>query len=102
LLSRLKIEGDQPKIEQRIIYMDGKVYPQNGVPNYIKNQKYSLLSFVPSVLFEQFRYFFNLFFLIVTLSQFIPILKVGFLFTYVAPLLFVTFRSIIRYSASPC
>jgi phospholipid-translocating ATPase len=32
---------------------------------------------------------FNLYFLLIALSQFIPILKVGFLFTYVAPLLFV-------------
>lgn len=89
MLSKLKLEGDDPKIEQRIIYLDGKVYPLNNVPNYVKNQKYTVWEFVPMVLYEQFRYFFNLFFLIVTLSQFIPILKVGFLFTYVAPLVFV-------------
>lgn len=57
--------------------------------NEVRNQKYSLLSFVPVVLIEQFQYFFNFYFLVVALSQFIPILQVGYLFTYVAPLLFV-------------
>jgi phospholipid-translocating ATPase len=41
------------------------------------------------VLFDQFRYFFNFFFLLITLSQFVPMFKVGFLFSYVAPLVFV-------------
>jgi len=41
------------------------------------------------VLFHQFKFFFNLFFLLICLSQLIPPLKVGFLFTYVAPLAFV-------------
>jgi hypothetical protein len=31
---------------------------------------------VPQVLYEQFRYFFNLYFLLVALSQFIPALQV--------------------------
>lgn len=35
------------------------------------------------------RFFFNLYFLGVALSQFIPSLQVGFLFTYIAPLIFV-------------
>jgi phospholipid-translocating ATPase len=75
--------------KQRLIYLDGKVYPPNSVRNFIRNQKYSLFTFLPSVLYEQFRYFFNLIFLLITMSQFIPVLKVGFLFTYLAPLLFV-------------
>jgi phospholipid-translocating ATPase len=41
------------------------------------------------VLFHQFKFFFNLFFLLICLSQLIPALKVGFLFTYIAPLAFV-------------
>lgn len=43
------------------------------------------------MLFNQFKFFFNFFFLLITLSQFIPSFKVGFLFTYVAPLAFVLF-----------
>jgi hypothetical protein len=50
-----------------------KSFPKNEV----RNQKYSVLSFVPVVLFEQFQYFFNFYFLVVALSQFIPILQVG-------------------------
>ena len=40
-------------------------------------------------LFNQFKFFYNFFFLAISLSQFIPALKVGLLFTYVAPLVFV-------------
>ena len=43
------------------------------------------------MLINQFKFFFNFFFLCIALSQFIPFLKVGFLFTYVAPLAFVLF-----------
>ena len=37
----------------------------------------------------QFKYFFNLFFLFVALSQFFEALRVGFLVSFVAPLVFV-------------
>ena len=55
----------------------------------IRNQKYSLLTFVPKVLYQQFQYFFNMFYLLTALSQFIPALKVGLLFSFVAPLVLV-------------
>ncbi|CAD8114795.1 unnamed protein product [Paramecium sonneborni] len=84
------------EVEQRIIYLDGKVYPQNNMPNLVKNQKYNILSFVPMVLYQQFRYFFNLIFLFITLSQFVPLLKVGFLFSYVAPLAFVLILTLLK------
>ena len=46
----------------------------------------TLLAFsVPITIFTPL----NFFFLVITVSQFIPALKVGFLFTYVAPLAFV-------------
>jgi phospholipid-translocating ATPase len=48
------------------------------------------------ILYEQFRFFFNLYFLGVALTQFIPVLKVGFTFTYVAPLVFVLSITIIK------
>ena len=43
----------------------------------------------PQVLFEQFSYFFNLYFLLVAASQFFPPLVLGLRFSYVAPLGFV-------------
>jgi phospholipid-translocating ATPase len=80
----------RPKPEKRVVYMDGKVFPQNlHEPNIINNSKYNFLSFMPLVLYHQFRYFFNLFFLLIALSQIVDMLRVGFLFTYVAPLLMV-------------
>lgn len=41
------------------------------------------------MLFNQFKFFYNFFFLAISLSQFVPPLKVGLIFTYVAPLIFV-------------
>jgi hypothetical protein len=50
--------------------------------NVVRNQKYHLITFLPHFLYEQFSFFFNFYFLIVALSQFIPVLQIGFLFTY--------------------
>ena len=61
-----------------------------GFPsNKLNNQKYNILTFIPKVLYNEFKMFFNLFFLIIALTQFVPFLKVGFMFTYIAPLVFV-------------
>ena len=79
-------------------------------PNTVKNQKYNAFTFLPIVFYEQFKFFFNLYFLLVALSQFIPALKIGlcscpyfssldsftmnitgFIATYIAPLAFVLF-----------
>ncbi|XP_070131997.1 probable phospholipid-transporting ATPase IIB isoform X10 [Equus przewalskii] len=54
--------------------------------NSIKNQKYNVFTFIPGVLYEQFKFFLNLYFLIVSCSQFVPALKIGYLYTYWAPL----------------
>jgi phospholipid-translocating ATPase len=58
-------------------------------PNIVRNQKYNIFTFLPIVFYEQFKFFFNLYFLLVALSQFIPALKIGFILTYIAPLAFV-------------
>jgi phospholipid-translocating ATPase len=55
----------------------------------VRNQKYTVFLFLPLVIYAQFKFFFNLYFLLVALSQFIPALKIGFIATYVAPLAFV-------------
>lgn len=52
--------------------------------NLVVNTKYTVLFFVPHVLYLQFRYFFNLYFLLVALSQIFPPLQIGLLFTYIA------------------
>lgn len=75
--------------ERRHLRLDGSRTPRRFMSNKLNNTKYNLLSFIPMVLFNQFKFFYNLFFLAIALSQFIPALKVGFLITYVSPLAFV-------------
>jgi len=57
--------------------------------NAVNNCKYSWYSFLPLVLFNQFKFFFNMFFLLIALSQIVPGLRVGFLISFVGPLVFV-------------
>jgi len=76
--------------------MDGKTRPRSFPTNRLNNQKYNVLTLIPIVLFNQFKFFYNFFFLVIAISQFVPALKVGFLFTYIAPLAFVLLITIIK------
>ncbi|KAK6436738.1 putative aminophospholipid-translocase, partial [Oleoguttula sp. CCFEE 5521] len=60
-------------------------YPANA----ISNAKYTPISFLPVTLWNEFKLFLNLYFLLVALSQVLPALRIGYLSTYVAPLAFV-------------
>ncbi|KAK8856248.1 phospholipid-translocating P-type ATPase [Apiospora arundinis] len=60
-------------------------------PNIVSNAKYTAFSFLPVTLYNEFSFFFNMYFLLVALSQAIPALRIGYLSTYVAPLAFVLF-----------
>ena len=57
--------------------MSGETVPRKFRSNKISNTKYNIITFVPLVLINQFKFFFNLFFLIIALTQFIPPLRVG-------------------------
>lgn len=57
--------------------------------NIISNAKYTAFTFLPVTLYNEFSFFFNMYFLLVALSQAIPALRIGYLSTYVAPLAFV-------------
>lgn len=48
------------------------------------------------MLYEQFKYFFNMFYLLTALSQFIPALKVGLLFSFLAPLVLVLVLTMLK------
>ncbi|XP_053705126.1 probable phospholipid-transporting ATPase IIA isoform X1 [Synchiropus splendidus] len=76
--------GHPEKREQR--------YPRN----VINNQKYNFFTFLPAVLFNQFKYFFNLYFLLLACSQFVPELRLGALYTYWVPLALVLMITIVR------
>uniref|UniRef100_A0A673HMV5 Phospholipid-transporting ATPase n=1 Tax=Sinocyclocheilus rhinocerous TaxID=307959 RepID=A0A673HMV5_9TELE len=56
---------------------------------------YSRFAFL-SVLYQQFKFFLNLYFLVVACSQFVPSLKIGYLYTYWAPLGFVLAVTMVR------
>ncbi|KAG8224007.1 hypothetical protein J437_LFUL001084 [Ladona fulva] len=64
----------------------GQVSPEKFPPNVIRNQKYNVITFLPLVLFQQFKFFLNLYFLIMATSQFIPDIRIGYLYTYWGPL----------------
>ncbi|KAJ3233412.1 putative aminophospholipid-translocase, partial [Chytriomyces hyalinus] len=83
--ARSRPQSTRPREVSLRMQSSTAIYP----PNVVRNQKYTLLSFVPVVLYHQFKFFFNLYFLLVALSQLIPALKIGLLFSYVAPLVFV-------------
>ncbi|KAK5993661.1 Phospholipid-transporting ATPase NEO1 [Cladobotryum mycophilum] len=57
--------------------------------NIISNAKYTAFTFFPITLYNEFSFFFNMYFLLVALSQAIPALQIGYMSTYIAPLAFV-------------
>ncbi|KAK0175080.1 hypothetical protein PV327_008862 [Microctonus hyperodae] len=79
----------------RTIYI-GKPMHEKFPTNVIRNQKYNIITFLPLVLYQQFKFFLNLCFLIMACSQFIPDIRVGYLYTYWGPLCFVLTVTICR------
>ncbi|VDN51132.1 unnamed protein product [Dracunculus medinensis] len=70
--------------------------PQSFPPNVVCNQKYNIFTFIPIVLFQQFKFFLNLYFLLMACSQFIPAIQIGAPITYWGPLGFVLTITLIR------
>lgn len=79
--------NDEPKSREIYSGSSNPNYPSNS----ISNAKYNAFSFFPIILYEQFKFFFNLYFLLVALSQAIPALRIGYLSSYIVPLAFVLF-----------
>ena len=69
--------GCQISRERRKMCFDGRTTPSSFCSNKLNNQKFNLFTFVPKVLYNEFKFFFNLFFLLIAISQFFPFLKVG-------------------------
>lgn len=67
----------------------GQAQSSRYPPNAVSNAKYTPWSFLPRTLYNEFSFFFNMYFLLVALSQIIPALRIGYLSTYIAPLAFV-------------
>ncbi|XP_058981226.1 probable phospholipid-transporting ATPase IIB isoform X2 [Musca domestica] len=83
------------ELRSRTVHL-GRATTEKFPPNEIRNQKYNFISFLPLVLFEQFRFFLNLYFLLMALSQFIPDIRIGYPYTYWGPLGFVLTVTICR------
>ncbi|SCM26505.1 phospholipid-transporting ATPase, putative [Plasmodium chabaudi chabaudi] len=84
------------KKKDRYINIHGRTYPNFFCDNRLRSTKYSILTFIPLFLFYQFADFLNLFYLCVSLLQIIPIFNTGYVFTFVAPLIFIIFISLIN------
>jgi phospholipid-translocating ATPase len=82
------LEEDHDPTATRTISV-GQKQPARFPLNAVSNAKYTPWSFIPLTLFNEFKFFFNMYFLLVALSQIIPALRVGYLLTYIAPLAFV-------------
>lgn len=88
--SSSKIELSDQNMEREIHPATTPIYDKNRYPsNIVSNAKYNPLTFIPIILYEQFKFFFNLYFLFVALSQAIPQLRIGYLSSYIVPLAFV-------------
>lgn len=72
----------------------GRLQRMKYPSNIVSNAKYSLWSFLPLTLYNEFRFFLNIYFLLVALSQIIPYLRIGYMSTYILPLIFVLSISI--------
>lgn len=90
------IEKQEVSPNLRTIYFDGRTLPVKFPDNAVKNTKYNVLTLVPLVIYNQFKYFFNFFYLMITLAQLYPPFQVGFLITYIFPLGFVLFITIVK------
>ncbi|KAI1847269.1 hypothetical protein JX266_006809 [Neoarthrinium moseri] len=80
-------EDDDPSASRAVAV--GAAQATRFPPNIVSNAKYTAFTFLPVTLYNEFSFFFNMYFLLVALSQAIPQLRIGYLSTYVAPLAFV-------------
>ena len=80
-------EEDDPSASRAVAV--GSSQSTRFPPNSVSNAKYTAWNFLPITLYNEFSFFFNMYFLLVALSQAIPALRIGYLSTYVAPLAFV-------------
>lgn len=84
---RISLSEGEAKEDQR--YVSPRLPLSKFPSNAVSNAKYNPITFIPIILYEQFKFFFNLYFLLVALSQAVPQLRIGYLLSYIVPLAFV-------------
>ncbi|PYH94260.1 phospholipid-translocating P-type ATPase [Aspergillus ellipticus CBS 707.79] len=88
--NRAPIDGtDQADVKPPRDVLVGQTQRTKYPPNVVSNAKYTPWSFLPRTLYNEFSFFFNIYFLLVALSQIIPVLRIGYMSSYIAPLAFV-------------
>ncbi|ODM97804.1 Phospholipid-transporting ATPase IA [Orchesella cincta] len=85
-----------PKPRARLILVNSPIQPEVFIGNDVNTGKYSFWSFIPSFLFEQFRRYSNIFFLVIALLQQIPDVSPTGKFTTLIPLIFILTVSAIK------
>ncbi|KAK7870454.1 hypothetical protein R5R35_000733 [Gryllus longicercus] len=79
---------EEAAAEQRVVIFN-RPQPHKFCNNHISTAKYSVMSFLPSFLFEQFRRYSNIFFLFIALLQQIPDVSPTGRWTTLSPLLMI-------------
>ncbi|RMZ86145.1 hypothetical protein DV737_g260, partial [Chaetothyriales sp. CBS 132003] len=74
--------GNQDPRDVDVGHAQTRRFPANAV----SNAKYTAWSFLPKALYNEFKFFLNVYFLLVALSQVIPYLRIGYMVTYIVPL----------------
>lgn len=87
--NRFRKSGNDDTIKPPRDVLVGQYQSTKYPPNVISNAKYTPWSFLPRTLYNEFSFFFNIYFLLVALSQIIPVLRIGYMSSYIAPLAFV-------------
>ncbi|GAB1221071.1 hypothetical protein ENUP19_0063G0031 [Entamoeba nuttalli] len=87
----------KPFYEPRTIHLPSiKEEQKRYQSNKIENNKYQWWNFIPLAYLRQFKYTYNIFFLVTIITQFIPACKVGYLFQHVVPLVFVLTVAVLK------
>ncbi|KAJ6134114.1 hypothetical protein N7523_000436 [Penicillium sp. IBT 18751x] len=89
ITNRLRSKPDDPSKQPPREVFVGQYQATRYPANVVSNAKYTPWSFLPRTLYNEFSFFFNIYFLLVALSQIIPILRIGYMSSYIAPLAFV-------------
>ncbi|XP_072040968.1 probable phospholipid-transporting ATPase IA isoform X3 [Amphiura filiformis] len=88
------IAGPEP--ESRLIHINHFPQLTKFCNNEVDTGKYTLITFTPKFLFEQFRRYANVFFLFIALLQQIPSVSPTGRYTTLLPLLFILFVSAVK------
>ena len=92
-LADMKEDTEVGNLDSREVHV-GHSQKKRFPANIVSNAKYTAWSFIPLTLYNEFKFFLNIYFLLVALSQIIKYLRIGYMSTYIVPLICVLSISI--------